>query len=104
MKLFIITKEKGKLCNFYSGLITCIIPGEQTKVAKLMDNTIVLQYSQYEKIGRYKNIKDPEKFKTIKNYINERFSRNTKTAKDVFILKLLDRTGSSQMWIHEKSL
>jgi len=101
MKLFVIIKEKGELCNFYSGLIACsIIEGDDSEIK--IGST--LQYSQYDRIGRYKNIKDPEKFKTIKDYIHNRFYCNTKEAGDAFIKRLLDLTGSSQIWIHEKSL
>jgi len=107
MKLFVIIKEKGELCNFYTGLITCSI-NYQHYGHPLNEPEIkisgALQYSQYDRIGRYKNIKDPDKFKTIKKYIYERFDRHRKEAKDVFIKRLLDLTGSSQLWVHEKSL
>ena len=113
MKLFVIIKKKGELCNFYSGLITCDIDYQkyghplnepEILISANLSTLWLIHYSQYERIRRFKNIKDPEKFKTIKYYIYERFNRHKKEAKDAFIKRLLNFTGSSQLWVHEKSL
>jgi len=107
MKLFVVIKEKGELCNFYSGLIACnITKGDGSEIK--IDGA--LQYSQYDRISRYKNIKDPEKFKTVKDYIHKRFGPEgpiywfKEDAINTFIKRLLNLTGSSQLWVHEKSL
>ena len=98
MKLFVIIKEKGKLCNFYTGLITCELKWNMVEI-KI---TSVLQYSQYDRLGRY-TAKEPEKFKTIKQSVYEFFRSLDTKGKDIFINRMLHLTGAGQMWVHEKS-
>ena len=98
VKLFVIIKENGKLCNFYTGLITSLISWNMYEV-KILG---VLHYSQYDRLGRF-TAKEPEKFKTIKEFIYESLPAMNDKGKDVFITRLLKLTGSNQMWVHEKS-
>ena len=98
MKLFVIIKEKGKLCNFYTGLITCRLKWHTGGI----EITSVLQYSQYERLGRY-TAKEPNKFKTIKDSVYELFPGIDTKEKNIFIKRMLKLTGASQMWVHEKS-
>ena len=98
MKLFVIIKEKGELCNFYTGLITSELTWDQHEVK----TTGVLHYSQYDRLGRF-TAKEPEKFKTIKEFIYYCFPAMDETGKNVFIQRLLHLTGSGQMWVHKKS-
>lgn len=62
----------------------------------------VLQYSQYERIGRY-STKEPEKFITIKEYIKKQFGRASLQERENFKKRLLDLTSASHMWVHQKS-
>lgn len=98
MKLFVIIKEKGKLCNFYTGLITCELKWH-TGVIEVLS---VLQYSQYDRLGRF-TAKEPKKFKTIKESVYEFFPGIEVKARNIFIKRMLHLTGASQMWVHSKS-
>ncbi len=98
MKLFVIIKEKGELCNFYSGLITCEIKFTHLEV----DIVGVLQYSQYDRLGRY-TAAEPEKFKTIKEFVYKFLPGMEDKGKDIFITRMLQLTGASQMWVHSRS-
>jgi len=98
VKLFVIIKEKGKLCNFYTGLITCELKWHTGGI----ETCSVLQYSQYERIGRY-TAKEPNKFKTIKDSVYEFFPGIDIKERNIFITRMLKLTCSSQMWVHEKS-
>jgi hypothetical protein len=98
VKLFVITKEKGKLCNFYTGLITCELRWTIGEV----EITSVLQYSQYDRLGRY-SAKEPKKFKTIKERVYEFFPGIDIKERNIFIKRMLHLTGANQMWVHGKS-
>ena len=100
MKLFVIIREKGELSNFYTGLVTCDITWERDQV-KILG---VLRYSQYDRIGRY-TAKEPEKFKTIKEYVYQLFDNQilTDQGKNDFIDRIMNITNCCQMWVHNKS-
>ena len=98
MKLFVIIKEKGELCNFYTGLITSNLKWHTGGI----EITGVLQYSQYDRLGRY-TAKQPEKFKTIKDSVYDFFLTIDVKDRNLFIKRMLQLTGATQMWVHEKS-
>ena len=98
MKLFVIIREKGELCNFYTGLITSNITWDRDQV-KILG---VLRYSQYDRLGRY-TAKEPEKFKTIKEYVYQLFTDMADKGKEDFIDRVMKLTNANQMWVHNKS-
>jgi len=98
VKLFVIIREKGELSNFYTGLVTCDVTWDRDQV-KILG---VLHYSQYDRIGRY-TAKEPEKFKTIKEYVYQLFTDMTDKGRDEFIHRIMNITTCSQMWVHSKS-
>lgn len=98
MKLFVIIREKGELCNFYTGLFTSDITWSPYEV--IIKG--VLHYSQYDRLGRF-TAKEPEKFKTIKEHVCHLFTDMSEKGKEEFIDRLMKLTGASQMWVHGKS-